>query len=66
MQLKVNGKSYEADAGSTVDVLRRALALPQSRVAVAVNGHVSPKSEHAIRVLSDGDEIEVIQAVAGG
>ncbi|HET9234510.1 MAG TPA: sulfur carrier protein ThiS [Candidatus Eisenbacteria bacterium] len=66
MQLKVNGKSYEADPGSTVDALLRALALPHSRVAVAVNGHVSPKSEHALRVLSEGDEIEVIQAVAGG
>ena len=66
MQLTVNGKPYEADPGSTVDVLLRALALPHSRVAVAVNGQVSPKDEHAVRVLKDGDEIEVIQAVAGG
>ena len=66
MQLTVNGKPYTADPGFTVDALLRALGLPHSRVAVAVNGRVSPKNEHTLRVLSEGDEIEVIHAVAGG
>ena len=65
MQLKVNGIPYDLSAGSTVFALLEALALT-SRVAVAVNGKVSPRSDHASHVLKDGDEVEVIHAVAGG
>src|SRR5262245_55856720 len=65
MRLNVNGKPYEVNAGSTVSALLETLALT-SRVAVAVNGSVSPRSEHASRVLEDGDNVEVIHAVAGG
>lgn len=65
MRLKVNGKPYELSAGSTVLALLETLAL-ESRVAVAVNGAVSPRREHASHVLKDGDEVEVIHAVAGG
>ena len=65
MRLTVNGKPYEARAGSTVSVLLATLALT-SRVAVAVNGKVSPRAQHATHVLVDGDEVEVIHAVAGG
>ena len=35
-------------------------------VAVAVNGKVSPRGEHASHVVKVGDEVEVIHAVAGG
>jgi sulfur carrier protein len=66
MRLKVNGKPLEAEPGTTVRLLLEGMALPSPRVAVAVNGEVSPRSEHARRVLRDGDEIEVIHAVAGG
>ena len=65
MRLKVNGKPYEVGPGSTVSALLETLAL-STRVAVAVNGKVSPRSEHARRVLEEGDEVEVIHAVAGG
>ena len=65
MQLTLNGKPYELGAGQTVAALLEGLALT-SRVAVAVNGKVSPRSEHASHVLVEGDEVEVIHAVAGG
>jgi sulfur carrier protein len=65
MQLKLNGKPYETSPGSTIEALLFRLAVT-SRVAVAVNGKVSPRSEHAHRVLAEGDEVEVIHAVAGG
>ena len=65
MRLKVNGKPYDLSTGSTVSALLETLAL-NSRVAVAVNGRVSPQSEHASHVLKDGDDVEVIHAVAGG
>ena len=66
MKLTVNGKSLETDPGITVEDLLARLALPPRRLAVAVNGEVLPRSEHPAQVLCEGDEIEVIQAVAGG
>jgi len=48
-----------------VSTLLESLALT-SRVAVAVNGKVSPRAQHATQVLMEGDEVEVIHAVAGG
>ena len=65
LRRKVNGKPYDLCAGSTVSALLETLAL-YSRVAVAVNGRVSPQVEHASHVLKDGDDVEVIHAVAGG
>jgi sulfur carrier protein len=65
MQLTLNGKPYEAKAGATVLSLLETLALT-SRVAVAVNGRVSPRTQHATHVLMEGDEVEIIHAVAGG
>lgn len=66
MKLTVNGKPMETDPGITVEGLLARLALPPRRLAVAVNGEVLPRSEHPAQVLREGDEIEVIQAVAGG
>ena len=65
MQLTLNGKPYEAKAGATVSSLLETLALT-SRVAVAVNGKVSPRTQHATHVLVERDEVEIIHAVAGG
>jgi sulfur carrier protein len=67
MRLTLNGKAYETDSGITVDDLLRRLDLAEARkVAVAVNGEVSPRSERATRRLADGDRVEVIHPVAGG
>ena len=66
MRLVLNGDAIEAAAGTTVEALLSRLDLPKGRVAVAVNGELSPRSEHARRLLEDGDAVEVIHAVAGG
>jgi sulfur carrier protein len=66
MNLTVNGKPMEADPGMTVEALLARLSFPPRRLAVAVNGEVLPRSEHPAQILREGDEIEVIQAVAGG
>lgn len=66
MKLKVNGEPLEVGAELTVAGLLERLEVGSSRVAVAVNGEVAPRSEHSRRVLRDGDAVEVIHAVAGG
>jgi sulfur carrier protein len=66
MKLHLNGEKLETEAGITVKALLLSLDLGNRRVAVAVNGEISPRTEHAKRVLEDGDAVEVIHAVAGG
>lgn len=66
MKLELNGEPYTARTGLTVAGLLTELGLGRTRVAVAVNGEVTPKSGLDRRRLEDGDVVEVIQAVAGG
>jgi sulfur carrier protein len=66
MQIRLNGKPHPLDGPLTLAELIRTLELGAERVAVAVNREVVPRGEHATRALRDGDEVEVIQAVAGG
>jgi sulfur carrier protein len=66
MRLRLNGEDIETESEITVESLLARLEIGSRRVAVAVNGQVSPRSEHADRKLCDGDDVEVIHAVAGG
>lgn len=66
MRVRLNGESREVEPGLTVARLIESLGLGPGRVAVAVNAEVVPRAEHASRALCEGDEIEVIHAVAGG
>jgi sulfur carrier protein len=66
VRIRLNGKDFEEDPGSTVAALLQRLGAGEDPVAVAVNGDVVPRAEHGNRVLREGDEVEVIHAVAGG
>ena len=66
MKLRLNGENIETEPETTVEALLARLEIGSRRVAVAVNGQVSPRSEHADRMLCEGDDVEVIHAVAGG
>lgn len=66
MQLTVNGTGTELAEGTTVATLVAARADQDHRVAVAVNSEVVSRSAWTNTVLSDGDHVEVLTAVAGG
>jgi sulfur carrier protein len=66
MRIRLNGSEFEERPGTTVAGLLERLGNGKERVAVAVNGRVVPRLEHATRVLEEGDRVEVIHAVAGG
>jgi sulfur carrier protein len=66
MRVRLNGEDYESRGGITVASLLRELELGAGRVAVALNGEVVARSKYETRKLREGDEIEVIHAVAGG
>jgi sulfur carrier protein len=66
MVVLVNGKHRELPADATVLDALSALGLPQTGVAVAVEGEVVPRAQWAGATLADGARVEVLTAVQGG
>ncbi|QIK77169.1 sulfur carrier protein ThiS [Nocardioides piscis] len=62
MLIRLNGTPREVDAATLGELLGRL----QTGCAVAVNGQVVRRGEVLHRVLREGDEVEVVTAVAGG
>jgi thiamine biosynthesis protein ThiS len=66
MQLVINGKTVELDQVRTIEDLVRARGLKTSLVAVEHNGTIVPRSEFAIREVTEGDKLEIVHFVGGG
>jgi sulfur carrier protein len=66
MKARVNGVERELADGATVTDVLRLLEIPESGVAVALNGEVVPRAQHPRTVLGDGADLEVLTAVQGG
>ncbi len=67
MNVAVNGRPRELPPGLTLAELLADLGLAApAGVAVAVNARVVTRAAFASQALADGDEIEIIRAVAGG
>jgi len=61
-----NGKALEASAASTVHDLIVAQGLDPRLVVVELNGEALERKRYVDVVLSDGDRLELVRAVAGG
>lgn len=66
MQVVVNGQPTTLPDHTTIAALVREQWANAAHLAVAVNGQVVPRSQHAETLLHAGDQIEVVQAVGGG
>ena len=66
MHIQLNGEPYELPDGGTVAALLTCLNLTGRRVAVELNQDIVPRSQHAETVLTEGDRVEVVQAIGGG
>jgi sulfur carrier protein len=68
MNVTLNGEPRELREGATVnDAVEASGAQPDGRgVAVAVDGEVVPRGQWAATDLSEGQRVEVLQAVQGG
>jgi thiamine biosynthesis protein ThiS len=66
MEIQVNDMAVECPEGCTVAQLLEQMNIPTGGTAVARNDQVVRKAKHAETVLSPGDRIEIIRAVAGG
>jgi sulfur carrier protein len=66
MQITVNGKPRELEAGTTVAALLESLGLEPRGLAVERNLELVPRAEHSTTALRAGDRIEVVTLVGGG
>ena len=66
LALTVNGESRSVPGPCTVQTLLEGLEVGASRVAVAINRDVVPRSTFRSRELTSGDRVEILEAVGGG
>ena len=66
MNITVNGENRTIEANSSLAQLLQALDLQGKRIAVEVNRDIVPRSEYNSFVLSDDDQVEIVNAIGGG
>lgn len=64
--VSVNGEARRVGRDTTLLALLDELGLADRRIAVALNREVVPRRELGARRLSEGDRVEVLEAVGGG
>ncbi|MDO8417575.1 MAG: sulfur carrier protein ThiS [Agitococcus sp.] len=66
MKIYLNGSLSEMPENSTVADILVLLEVVGRRVAVELNDHIVPKSQHSQVILQDNDKVEVVHAIGGG
>ncbi|PLX73429.1 MAG: thiamine biosynthesis protein ThiS [Desulfuromonas sp.] len=66
MDISVNGKVQQIEAGTTIAQLLENLALAPERVAVEHNRDIVTSEQFATTTLTAGDTLEIVQFVGGG
>lgn len=62
----VNGKRRELEGEIHIVGLLQALSIDARTVAVARNGEVVPRDQHANVTVREGDSVEIVRMVGGG
>ncbi len=66
MQIMLNGEPLQLDDAPTITELLRRKGFAERRVAVEINGSITPRSLHDARRVAEGDRVEIVQAMGGG
>ena len=66
MKIMLNGDAFELDEGAKLIDLIAHLDLTGKRFAIEVNEDIIARSQHHSFVISEGDCVEVVQAIGGG
>ena len=66
IRITVNGRPHEFERELALPDLVAQLEITHPRIAVAHNGVVLRKEEHAATVVRDGDTLEIVRMVGGG
>ena len=64
--MRVNGKETELKSSITLAEFLAAHNYRAELVAVERNGQIVPRTEFGAAVLTDGDELEILNFVGGG
>jgi sulfur carrier protein len=66
VRITANGNTYDVGADTTVAAFIRSRDLDPRFVVVERNGEALERARYEDVVLSDGDRLELVRAVAGG
>jgi sulfur carrier protein len=66
MEVTINGERRAIHTRMTVADLLAELNLGGRRIAVEINCDVVPRAEYGNRILSEGDQVEIVHFVGGG
>lgn len=66
MKIKVNGKDYNTGTGKSISDLLDMLNISAKKVVVEVNYEIIPSDRYKDKILSEGDNVEIIHFVGGG
>ena len=66
IKITLSGEEKEVPAGTSLSALTEILGLKKERIAAELNGEIIPKASYDVTVLSDGDNLEIVNFVGGG
>ena len=66
MHIVLNGRALDCAPNTTLAALLNENGYAERRIAVEINREIVPRSAHASRLLSEGDKVEIVQAMGGG
>jgi len=66
MKVSLNGKLTNLDNNLTAQQLLYEMGYQDKRIALEINGEVTPKSEYSNKIIVENDKVEIIVAVGGG
>ena len=65
MKVLLNGSSYSVENNCSVDSLIKNLDL-NGKYAIEINQNIIPRGQYRTKKISNGDKIEIVQAIGGG
>lgn len=65
MKVLLNGSSYSLKDNCSLDSLIKNLEL-DGKYAIEINQNIIPRSQYSTKQVSNGDKIEIVQAIGGG
>ena len=66
MKVFLNGKKINVSNNLTAQQLLSEMGYQDKRIALEINGELTPKSEYSNKIIVENDKVEIIEAIGGG
>ena len=66
IEIRINGKTHQLEAGTTLAALLESLGQTPAALATAVNANFVPRAERHACCLQQGDAVTTFQPITGG